>query len=102
MKHITELPKAAQYDYLKNPLTQELVDELIAERAYSIGHCEREHLKPIQEIDDTKSNAEWAEKLVYYASKDLHDIDQHRTNMLKAANIALAAVASIDRKLKNQ
>ena len=82
----------------KNPILDSQIEELKQEREYSISRWEEEGGSHIQNFDDGHSQNDWISYLCNYASRNRGNAEAWRKDLIKVANIALAAASSYDRK----
>jgi hypothetical protein len=81
----------------KNPILDSQIEELKQEREYSISKWEGEGGN-IKAFDDGHSQNDWMAYLCQYATRSRGDQEAWRKDLIKVANIALAAASSYDRK----
>jgi hypothetical protein len=82
----------------KNPILDSQIEELKQEREYSIHKWGGEDGKYIKANDDLQGQNDWISYLCNYASRNYADPEKWRRDLIKVANIALAAASSYDRK----
>lgn len=82
----------------KNPILDSQVEELKTEREYSISRWEEETDANIKAFDDAHTQNDWIAYLCKYATRSKGEQDAWRKDLIKVANIALAAASAYDRK----
>jgi len=82
----------------KNPILDSQVEELKKEREYSVSRWENETAEEIQSFDDKHTQNDWIAYIAKYSSRNKGEQEAWRKDMIKVANIALAAVSAFDRK----
>ena len=82
----------------KNPILDSQVEELKTEREYSISRWEGETDGSIKAFDDAHTQNDWMSYLCQYATRSRGKQEEWRKDLIKVANIALAAASAYDRK----
>lgn len=95
---LDELSKNKEKMESKNPILDSQVEELKNEREYSISRWENETSEEIQGFDDKHTQNDWIAYITKYSSRNKGEQEAWRKDMIKVANIALAAVSAFDRK----